>query len=228
VPASLSAAGIAAGVAGLMGAWWWQRRAQRSYASRRAAIFDDCRGLFDAVDVVHPGSDYPLLRGQFGGRRVLLQPLLDHVGYRKVPSLWLAITVDQAMPVEGSVDILFRPANIEFYSGIDTLPERIHLPAEWPEHHMARVGPPGWAPPLGALRSALDEAGDSPDLKELVLSPRGLRLVVRVCDVERSHYMVLRSMLPQVERIPADWLGYWVGVAGRLADTVGDRARQGA
>ncbi len=228
MPVGISAAGVAASLAGLAGAWWWQRRAQRGFAARRAAIFDDCLGCFDAADVVHPGSDYPLLRGETGGRRVLLQPMLDHVGYRKVPSLWLVMTVDQALPVDGSVDILFRPANIEFYSGIDTLPERIHLPADWPEHHMARVGPPGWAPPLATLRSALDEAGDSPDLKELVLSPRGLRLVVRVCDVERSHYMVLRSMLPQVQRISPDWLAYWVGVAAHLADAVGSRARQGA
>ncbi len=226
--AVFSAAGVVAGVAGLVSAWWWQRRAQRGYAARRAAIFDDCRGLFGAADVVHPGSDYPLLRGEYGGRRVLLQPMLDHVGYRKVPSLWLVITVDQPTGLEGSVDILFRPANIEFYSSIDTLPERIHLPTDWPAHHLARVGPPGWAPPLATLRNTLGEAGDSPDLKELVLSPRGLRLVVRVCDVERSHYMVLRSMLPQVERIPADWLGYWLGVADRLADRVGSEVRHDA
>lgn len=228
MPVAISAAGVAAGLAGLAGAWWWQRRAQRGFAARRAAIFDDCRGMFGAADVVHPGSDYPLLRGEHGGRRVLLQPLLDHVGYRKVPSLWLVITLNEPLPVDGSVDILFRPANIEFYSGIDTLPERIHLPADWPEHHMARVGPPGWTPPLALMRDAIGEAVESPDLKEVALSPRGVRMVVRICDVERSQYMVLRAMLPQVERIPADWLDYWVGVAGRLADTVGSRARQGA
>lgn len=229
VPAVLSAAGLAAGLAGLAGAWWWQSRAQRGFSARRAAIFSDCHGLFEGAEVVHLGSDYPLLRGRYAGRRVLLQPLLDHVGYRKVPSLWLVITVDEPLPVDGSVDILFRPANIEFYSSIDTLPERIHLPAEWPEHHMARVGPPGWAPPLALMRDAIGEAGESLDLKELALSPRGVRMVVRICDVDRSQYMVLRAMLPQVERIPADWLEYWVGVADRLADAVSSRAMlQGA
>jgi hypothetical protein len=218
--AVLSTAGVVASVAGLVGAWWWQRRAQRGYAARRAVIFDDCRGLFGAADVVHPGSDYPLLRGEHSGRRVVLQPVLDHVGYRKVPSLWLIITVDQPSGLEGSVDILFRPANIEFYSSIDSLPERIHLPVDWPAHHLARVGPFGWKPPLSAMRDALGEAGESPDLKELVLSPRGLRLVVRICDVERSHYMVLRAVLPQIDHIPADWLVDWLGVVDRLADTV--------
>lgn len=226
--AGLSAAGVAVGLAGLALAGLWQRRVQRSYAHRRAAIFDDCLGVLQAPERVHPGSDYPLLRGAYGERRVLLQPLLDHVGYRKVPSLWLVITADQALPVRGSVDILFRPANIEFYSGIDTLPERIYLPPEWPAHHLARVGPVGWVPPLAALRAALGEAGDSPDLKELVVTPRGVRLVVRICDVERSHYLVLRSMLPQAERIPPQWLTYWLDtvVALAAAATVTHAARE--
>jgi hypothetical protein len=220
VPVGLSAAGVATGLAGLVAAWWWQRRAQRGFAARRAAIFDDCRAMLERAELARPGSDYPLLRGAYSGRRFLLQPLLDHVGYRKVPSLWLVITSDEPLPVGGSVDILFRPANIEFYSGIDGLPERIHLPPEWPVHHMARVGPAGWKPPLATMRAALGDAGDNPDLKEVVLTPRGVRLVVRVCDVERSHYMVLRSMLPQVERIPPEWLAYWLDTVAALADSV--------
>lgn len=224
----LSAAGVAVAVAGLLAAGWWQGRVQRGFAARRAAIFEDCRGVLQSAELASPGSDYPLLRGVLGGRRFLLQPLLDHVGYRKVPSLWLVITIDEVLPVQGSVDILFRPDNIEFYSGIDGLPERIELPAEWPAHHLARVGPAGWQAPLAAMRAALGEAGESADLKEVVLTPRGVRLVVRVCGVERSHYMVLRSMLPQVERIPPDWLNHWLDVVSGLADgvraAVGERA----
>lgn len=216
----LSAVGVAAAAAGVAAGWWWQGRAQRGFAARRAALFDDCRELLEAAELAHPGSDYPLLRGLRGGRRILLQALLDHVGYRKVPSLWLVVTADEALPVDGSVDILFRPANIEFYSGIDGLPDRIHLPCDWPPHHMARVGPAGWRPPLAAMRNALGEATDAPDLKEVVVTPRGVRLVVRICDVERSHYMVLRSMLPQIERIPPAWLAYWLDTAARLADSV--------
>jgi len=220
VAVGLSAVGVAAAMAGLAAGWWWQSRAQRGFAARRAALFDDCRGLLDAAESAHPGSDYPLLRGLHRGRRILLQALLDHVGYRKVPSLWLVVTADEALPVDGSVDILFRPANIEFYSGIDGLPERIHLPSDWPPHHLARIGPAGWRPPLAAMRNALGEAADAPDLKEVVVTPRGVRLVVRICDVERSHYMVLRSMLPQIERIPPAWLAYWLDTAARLADSM--------
>ncbi len=222
-----SAAGVVAGLAGLVGAWWWQRRAQRDLAARRAAIFDDCRDLLQGADLAHPGSDYPLLRGTHHGRRVMLQPLLDHVGYRKVPSLWLVITVDEPLPLGGSVDILFRPDNIEFYSGIDGLPERIHLPSAWPEHHMARVGPVGWQPPLAALHAALGETGESVDLKELVVTPRGVRMVVRIGGVERAHYMVLRAMLPLVERIERGWLTHWLDTVVAVADAVREPVIEG-
>ena len=201
---------VAAGFLLLAGSVLWQRRAQRQFAAQRAAIFDACRELIQPAEQIHPGSDYPLLRGGYGEAKVLLQPLLDHVGYRKVPSLWLVLTLDAPMPVKGSFDVLFRPANIEFFSQIDQLPQRIHLGEEWPSHHMARVSPSGWQPPLTALHSALGDALSSPDLKEVVLTPRGVRLVVRVCGVERGQYMVLRAMVPEVERIPPDWLRYWL------------------
>jgi hypothetical protein len=32
--------------------------------------------------------------------------------------------------------------------------------------------------------------------------------------------MVLRSMLPQVDRIPPDWLAYWLDTVASMADAV--------
>ena len=224
----LTGGGIAAGVLFLIACLLWQRRAQRGFAARRAAIFDDCRALFEQSGQIDPGSDYPLLQGKYGNAKVLLQPLLDHVGYRKVPSLWLVLTVDSPMTLGGSVDVLFRPANIEFFSQIEQLAQRIHLGDEWPSHHMARVSPAGWQAPLSTIHTALGDAIASPDLKEIVVTPRGVRLVVRVCGVERGQYLVLRAMLTEVERIPSEWLAYWLdtllGVAAAVRADVGETA----
>ena len=216
----ITGGGIAAGVFFLIACLLWQRRAQRGFAARRAAIFDDCRALFKQSGQIDPGSDYPLLRGEYQQANVLLQPLLDHVGYRKVPSLWLVLTVDSPMALNGSLDVLFRPANIEFFSQIEQLVQRIHLGDEWPSHHMARVSPAGWQAPLSAIHTALGDAITSPDLKEIVVTPRGVRLVVRVCGVERGHYLVLRAMLTEVERIPSEWLAYWLDTLMAVAATV--------
>ena len=224
----LTGGGIAAGVFFMIACLLWQQRAQRGFAARRAAIFDDCRALFEQSGQIDPGSDYPLLQGKYVNAKVLLQPLLDHVGYRKVPSLWLVLTVDSPMTLGGSVDVLFRPANIEFFSQIEQLAQRIHLGDEWPSHHMARVSPAGWQAPLSTIHTALGDAIASPDLKEIVVTPRGVRLVVRVCGVERGHYLVLRAMLTEVERIPSEWLAYWLdtlmGVAAAVRADVGETA----
>ena len=224
----LTGGGIAAGVFFLIACVLWQQRAQRGFAARRASIFDDCRALFEQSGQIDPGSDYPLLQGKYGNAKVLLQPLLDHVGYRKVPSLWLVLTVDSPMALGGSLDVLFRPANIEFFSQIEQLKQRIHLGDEWPSHHMARVSPTGWQAPLSAIHTALGDAIASPDLKEIVVTPRGVRLVVRVCGVERGHYLVLRAMLTEVDRIPSEWLAYWLdtllAVAAATRADVGETA----
>jgi hypothetical protein len=76
----LTGGSIAAGVFFLIACLLWQRRAQRGFAARRAAIFSDCRTLFEQSAQVDPGSDYPLLQGTYSDAKVLMQPLLDHVG----------------------------------------------------------------------------------------------------------------------------------------------------
>jgi hypothetical protein len=224
----LTGGSIAAGVFFLIVCLLWQRRAQRGFAARRAAIFDDCCALLEQSDQIDPGSDYPLLQGMYSDEKVLLQPLLDHVGYRKVPSLWLVLTVDSPMALSGSLDVLFRPANIEFFSQIEQFAQRIHLGDEWPSHHMARVSPADWQAPLSAIHTSLGDAIASPDLKEIVVTPRGVRLVVRVCGVERGHYLVLRSMLTEVERIPSEWLAYWLDTLLRVAAAVRSDVKEAA
>lgn len=197
---------IAALVAGGGALALWHRRRQRSFAAERAAVFDDCRALFDETVTEDCGVDYPRLSGRYQGASFELQPLLDHIGYRKVPSLWLSLTLRTPLPLAGTFDVLMRPQNIEFWSASAQLEERIDLPADWPAHHIAKVSPAGWRPPLERLRDGLGALAEDPPFKELLVSPRGVRLVHRLCGVERAHYLVLRSLLPENTRIAPEML----------------------
>lgn len=200
-------------LAGLMLAW--HLRVQRRFARERAAVFDRCLALFDEATVEDCGADYPRLTGRHRGASFELQPMLDHVGYRKVPSLWLAVTLRAPQPVDGQFDLLMRPQNIEFWSVSSQLDERIDLPADWPGHHLAMISPAGWQPPLAALRAGLGTLGDEPSFKELLVTPRGVRIVHRLCGVQRAHYLVLRSLLPDSTRVEPELLR-------RLLDTTLD------
>ena len=183
---------------------WRLLHAARGQAAQRRAALDDCTALLGAPSVHDSGADYPSLRGRYGGAQVEVQPLLDHVGFRKLPSLWLLVTLREPLPVPGRLDVLLRPQNIEFYAdGGAPEGQRFDLPEDWPAHHLARVEPPHWAPPLAALRQAVQPLLEDQSLKQLLLTPRGLRLVVRAGGVRRADYLVLRSLMPEQTRIPA-------------------------
>ncbi|MFW2455451.1 hypothetical protein [Methyloversatilis discipulorum] len=199
---------------------WWQQRTQRQFRDERAAVFDHCAGMFDAVGVADSGAEYPRLSGRYGGAQFELQAMLDHVGYRKVPSLWLSVTLRTPLPVGGRFDLLMRPQNIEFWSASDGMDERIDLPADWPVHQIAKVSPAGWRPPLGALREAAGSLIDEPSFKELLVSPRGVRIVFRVGGVQRAHYLVLRSLLPDETRVEPELLQPLLDAALRIASSL--------
>lgn len=212
---SAVALGSVALAATLLG--WRQQRQGRAQARRRAAVFDDCRALLERATVADRGSDYPALAGRWQGMRVEVQALIDHVGFRKRPSVWLAVTLCTPLPVEGALDVLLRPQNIEFYDPGADWHERIDLPPDWPTEHLAKLDRAGWTPPLAAIREAAAGWLADPTLKQLLVTPRGVRLVVRLCGVDRGAYLVLRSLLPECERVPAELLQRALEGAGRIA-----------
>ena len=189
---------------------WRLLQIARAQAAQRSAALDDCTALLSGASVNDSGSDYPILRGGYRGADFEVQPLLDHVGFRKLPSLWLLVTLRDTLPVPGRLDVLLRPQNIEFYADGNGTPElpgrRIDLPPDWPAHHLARLGGADWSPPLGALREAVGELLDTSALKQLLVTPRGLRLVVRAGGVKRADYLVLRSLMPEQRRVPPELL----------------------
>lgn len=219
---SAEAIAASAGVAALLAAW--QRCVVRREASRRALAFADCDKLLSDSALVDTGTDYPRLQGHYGGLRVEIQPLLDHVGFRKVPSVWMAVTAHAQLPLGGSFDVLMRPRNIEFYAASSRLEQRIDLPAGWPVDHLAKVSPAGWEPPLETLRAAAADWLQEPTLKELLVTPRGLRLVVRLGGVDRGSYLVLRSLRPESDRVPRALLQSVLDGALRIARAVRDDA----
>jgi len=69
------------------------RRDRSLLQAQRAKFFDLCLDLFQAYRVTQDGPDYPLLSGRYRDHEVRLQPLVDSMAWRKVPVLWLKVTV---------------------------------------------------------------------------------------------------------------------------------------
>lgn len=173
--------------------WREQARHRETVRRQRRAMWDRCLTMFEQPSIAQDDIDFPVLKGLYDGRRVTLEPIADHVGYRKLPQLWLRATVFARLPVQGTFDYLARPENIEFYSSVWSLPVNVTVPPSWPQHAILRTDTAERMPPLNVVSRHINMF-DDPRLKELVITPRGVRTVFQLDQGQRAHYAVMRSL----------------------------------
>ena len=179
---------------------WLYRRDRRRHGQRRAAFFADCLGLFERYRVTQDDIYFPVLEGSFQGHSFRLEPIVDHVVFRKIPSLWLKITLVAPTRYRGVFDLLMRLQGSEFYSPFSELPHRVARPPGWPADAAIASDDPEAMPPVEALAPHMRLFGD-PHMKEMLITPRGVRLVYQAEQAERVHYMVLRQIEFAQERL---------------------------
>lgn len=179
---------------------WTHRRHRRDVKQGRASVYDDVLGRLENFRITQDDVDYPVLVGTYRGKQIELRLIADHVGYRKVPSLWLQLSVHAALPIQGVIDYLARPQNIEFYSPSADLPYSIPIPSHWPQHAILKTSDLQLSTSLNPLDDIIDLFDDA-SMKEVLVSPRGARLVWQVDQARRREYLVLRAVGFEHDRI---------------------------
>lgn len=173
--------------------------------SARAQVFDECSALLTDATLAGGRAAYPTLRGSHHGLPIKLEALVDTLAWRKLPALWLKIDILQALPVAGTLDYLLRPLNHEFWSPANDLPHDLPVPSDWPAHASLRTNQLAMAEVLGRLDPYRDAFGDE-RFKELLITPRGLRVVYLAGQGARLHYGVLRRAEFDDLPVPAETL----------------------
>src|SRR5258705_7585487 len=143
---------------------------------RRAMFFEHCLDLLDSGRVTQEAGGYPVLEGKYRGYAVRLEPILDTIAWRKIPSLWLKVTILTPNPVKGVLDLLIRPRGTEFYSPSDDLDVRVPMPANWPKDAIICTRDRATMPKLDRIAPHIHLFDDS-QMKELVVTASGTRLV---------------------------------------------------
>lgn len=171
------------------------RRDSASIRALRAAIFDPCLACFDTYRITQDAADFPFLDGRIQGRRLLLEPVVDAVTVRKLPVLWLRLTLPEPLPINATLSLLVRPQGTEFWSPSASLAHRLDIPPGWPEHALLRSDNEDVRHLLPILGPFVQDLFPDLRAKELVVSPRGVRLVYQLDQARRSNYLVLRTAL---------------------------------
>lgn len=96
-------------------------------------------------------------------------------------------------PCAGNFDFLVRPRGGEFYSPSAEFSYRIPPPALWPADSILCTDDPSTMPRPESLCAVVGLFND-PQMKELVITPRGIRLVRQMWQAQRTPYLVLREV----------------------------------
>ncbi len=182
----------ALGCAGViwLGVATWKAAGRRMAA--RSAYFSAVEPLFDRVTAREEPSGFPRMTARIGADAFDLQALTDSLTFRKLPALWVMLTLPAPLPVRATLDIMARPGGLETFSQFHSLPHTLPTLPGLPEGTVIRSDDAGNVPPDGLVTPHLGLFAD-PRIKELVISPRGLRIVFLAEEAERGRYLIFRD-----------------------------------
>lgn len=207
--AALVAASITLAAALLCG-----RQARRA-AAWRAGLLSECAARLDAARLGRDRAGFATLDGGHDGAPVAVRLIPEALVHRRLPQLWLSVSLRLPLPVEATLDVLRRPAGAEFYAPAD-LPRRFESPPGWPADTLVR-GTPGAEALLRPIAPILADILADPRIKEVLVTPRGLRLVVQAAEGGRGAYLLLRGSRFDLDHVAPALLDGTLDAARQLA-----------
>lgn len=168
----------------------------------RAGFLDPCRAILSDVRTGAGTAGFVRVGGQYHGIEVDLQAVPDTLTFRKLPALWVLVTLPGPLPLRATLDVMVRPTGLEPFSNFARLPEQIALPPGFPPTATIRTDDASALPPASLIAPHLG-LFDDPRIKELVLSPKGLRLVFLAEEADRTRYLLYRDAEMGADPLPA-------------------------
>lgn len=171
---------------------WTTVQAHKARKTGRASYFRAVEPLFTKVTTRVEPTGFARMTAHFDGTAFDLQAIPDSLTFRKLPALWVMLTLPAPMPVKATLDIMARPAGNEPFSHFANLSQSLPCPSSLPEGTGLRSDDATGVPPLELIAPHLAVFAD-PKVKELVISPKGLRLVILADEAERGRFLIFRD-----------------------------------
>jgi hypothetical protein len=169
------------------------RRKRRHKAEAAEFLFADVLEVVEAPVFEQRGADeFPRLSGTYCGFPVQIYPLVDTLATRRLPALWLMVTLQDKLPVKAHFDLMMRPAGPTTFSNFDHLPHTLDPQEGFPEQAVIRTDDAEDVLPASLIEPHL-EPFIGPRAKELLITENGLRIVWLLAEAERARYGVLRQ-----------------------------------
>lgn len=171
---------------------WMYRTHHRKTWDGRAQLLDSCRHLFQEAQLSRSEAGYARLQGMYDGYRIQMTLEEDHLTMRKIPSLWLHVVIEgRRRATTGTLGVLVRPQNTEFYSLSWDWDQAVAPLAGWPEHALYRTQ--DGTPDLQLIDARVRQLFDDVKTKELIVTPQRVRLTYQAKQADRGEYLLLRA-----------------------------------
>ena len=170
---------------------WRTLRASAARTAARAGYLTLCHPLLSNLRHRLSPTGFPRLNGHYHGHLFDLQVIPDALSVRKLPCLWLMVTLPEPQPAPATVDIVQRATGLETFTHFPRLPHAHPLGPAFPETATLRSDTAA-APPDFPLRIHAGFFAD-PRAKELLISPKGIRLVWLAEQADRGAYLIFRN-----------------------------------
>lgn len=177
----------------LMTVYFMYRRAQNITVQSRAGLFDECDSLLENTSKRYESNGFPYIEGDYDGFRVRFNLVPDTIVMRKIPPLWLMITIQANKKTKGTMDFLVRPQNTEFYSPGWQWDGHFKTPSHWPQNSIAKYKES--VVPEKLLDKFVPTLFDDEKVKQLLVTPQALRITYMVKQAVRGEYLLMRGAI---------------------------------
>ncbi len=186
-------------VLGLLMFGKYQRDAKHKVQAR-STVFDDCIRLLQQAQISQDKANLPVLQGNYAGYKIALNIVEDTIAWRKLPPLWLLVKVSANKTSIGSLDVIVRPANNEFYSPSWQWDGNLNIPANWPQHAIIKYQQ--IPVDVALLEPHVPGLFADEKMKELLIMPNMVRLTYMAKQADRGEYLIMRSAV--YSEVPID------------------------
>lgn len=207
----------------------WLARASRSLA--KAALAADTASvravLPDAVDVSDGTAGVATWAGSWNGERAQVRTIVDTLATRKLPTRWLSVSITEPVAVPGIFDMMMRPGSPTTFSNFDHLPHTLPKVLGFPAEAVLRTDRKGVAFPQDVIAAHAGIFAEG-RAKELLITPKGVRIVWLLAQADRARYGVFRQAAFGDARLDPALLGKLLEAASSTRDAINRRERQAA
>jgi len=183
--------------------------------------------IADAVNISDGAAGVVTFAGSWKGQRVQVRTIVDTLATRKLPARWLSVSITEPVAVPGTFDMMMRPGSPTTFSNFDHLDHTLPKVSDFPAEAVVRTDRKGVRFPQDTIANHLEIFAEG-RAKELLITPKGVRIVWLLAEAERARYGVFRQAEFGGARLEPALIEKLLISASALRDAINQRERQAA